>query len=229
MNSTVMGTGGEMVANTCSNTDNLDTKISVYTGNCDNKLSCLSANDNFCGTQSAAAWMSNLGETYYILLHVDEDTVIDDPTFEISIVSRYNGQCEFAIGPDLAAISAVQIGDTTDGLPVGIECNATVDNSPGAWYKMRGTGGEHLISVCDSVSNSYEPKVTIVLADDCLQDLTCLVTTRTQDDCAIFFTSTPFEDYFIVVSGYTPESSGSFGLQVLEMEPPPPNDNIDNN
>ena len=219
----IKGTGGEMMANTCSNTpDDLDTKISVYQGSSCNKLTCLSANDNFCGVHSATPWQSNLGETYYIYLHVNAEDAetIEDPTFEISIVTRNNGQCEYAVGPDLAATEDIHIGDTSDGLPVNILCNETLDDTPGAWYKMIGTGAEHRISVCDE--SSYDPKITVLLANDCDQELQCLQTTQ-PEQCSLSFTSIPFEEYFVVVSGHDNESSGMFGIQVLQQSPPPPN------
>ncbi|MBW8051217.1 MAG: hypothetical protein FVQ77_12925, partial [Cytophagales bacterium] len=64
---TVTGTGGAMIAETCTGTT-FDSKISVYTGSC-GAFTCVTGNDDACGLQSRVKWSSTFGTTYYILVH----------------------------------------------------------------------------------------------------------------------------------------------------------------
>ena len=63
----VTGTGGPIIASLCAGT-NYDSKLSVYTGSC-GALTCVTGNDDFCGLQSEVDWISNSGQTYYVLVH----------------------------------------------------------------------------------------------------------------------------------------------------------------
>ena len=65
----IAGTGGEMFAETCGGTTDYDTALSVFTGDCD-ELTCLGANDDACGLQSAGAWASERGTDYLSLIHI---------------------------------------------------------------------------------------------------------------------------------------------------------------
>jgi hypothetical protein len=67
---TVEGTGSEMTASTCNQAD-FDTKISVYTGSCES-LVCIGGRDDAAGCSGFTteySWPSQIGETYYILVH----------------------------------------------------------------------------------------------------------------------------------------------------------------
>jgi len=74
----VIGTGGELLASTCSNDTEYDTMISVFAGSCD-ELICVDGNDDadFCNQwlASEVVWDSVAGEVYSILVHgYDEET-----------------------------------------------------------------------------------------------------------------------------------------------------------
>lgn len=66
------GNGSTLQASLCDFAS-YDTRLSVYSGDCaDNDLSgliCVAGNDDFCGTQSLVTWDSQLGLTYYVLVH----------------------------------------------------------------------------------------------------------------------------------------------------------------
>ncbi|MFQ5423437.1 MAG: hypothetical protein ACE5F9_05590 [Phycisphaerae bacterium] len=64
----VIGTGNTMTASLCSGVTAYNSKLSVYCGGCAS-LSCVTANDNFCGLQSEVSWCSAAGESYLILVH----------------------------------------------------------------------------------------------------------------------------------------------------------------
>ena len=65
-----VGTGDGVVVTTCNPATNYDTKIRVYTGSC-GALVCVAGNDDDpCGAlRSRVSFVSNLGVTYYILVH----------------------------------------------------------------------------------------------------------------------------------------------------------------
>jgi hypothetical protein len=62
---TVIGNGQTIIASLCGS--NFDTKIFIYTGT-PGILTCLTANDDFCSTQSEVSFASTLNTTYYILV-----------------------------------------------------------------------------------------------------------------------------------------------------------------
>jgi hypothetical protein len=60
------GTGGTITASLCGSA--YDSKIRIYTGTCA-VLSCVVGNDDFCGLQSQASFLSSAGTNYLILVH----------------------------------------------------------------------------------------------------------------------------------------------------------------
>jgi hypothetical protein len=68
-----IGTGDVVTATTCSALTNYDTKLWVFSGDCNN-LVCVTGNDDmgaacgFSGLQSNVEFVSTLGETYYIIV-----------------------------------------------------------------------------------------------------------------------------------------------------------------
>ena len=66
------GTGDAVTATTCSALTNYDTKLWVFSGDCNN-LVCVTGSDDdfncgFSGAQSNVEFLSTLGETYYIVV-----------------------------------------------------------------------------------------------------------------------------------------------------------------
>ena len=60
-----------MAVSLCDDSTNYDTKLSVFSGDCDN-LVCVGGNDDHdeCdGFRSAFEWSPIVGERYYILVH----------------------------------------------------------------------------------------------------------------------------------------------------------------
>lgn len=67
------GTGSVLQASLCE-AASYDTRISIYSGDCTagddlSGLICVASNDDFCGSQSLATWESQLGVTYFVLVH----------------------------------------------------------------------------------------------------------------------------------------------------------------
>lgn len=221
----VLGTGGEMMAHTCLNTD-FDSKITIFKGNCDKPL-CLEANDDQCGeggASSAVSWQSEYQQIYRILVHGEGN--FDSGNFELALLSRYNDECDTAIGPlvvhqenDVPAV----IGNTLRATANDISCNGQGNDSPSVFYLVRGTGGTMTASVC----NSADFGVTIsVLTGLCPDGLVCLDRTD-QNECIISWESTAFQDYYLMIHGVTQDDTGNFELQVSTTAIPS-NDSCEN-
>jgi hypothetical protein len=56
-----------MTVSLCNNT-NFDTRLQVYSGNC-GSLNCITANDDFCSSQSEVEWFALTGTDYYIYVN----------------------------------------------------------------------------------------------------------------------------------------------------------------
>ena len=63
----VIGDGSTLTASLCNEVRNYDTKIHVYTCDCDH-LSCVTGVDDFCGLGSQVSWCSVAGEGYLIFV-----------------------------------------------------------------------------------------------------------------------------------------------------------------
>lgn len=61
-----VGDGNNITASLCGSS--YDTKINVYSGSC-GALSCITGNDDFCGTSSEVTFTSTLGVNYYIFVN----------------------------------------------------------------------------------------------------------------------------------------------------------------
>src|SRR5690606_782696 len=64
---TFEGNGCTVIAETCTNRT-FDTKLSVYTGSCNNFV-CVTGNDDACSLGSRVTFPTIVGETYYIMVH----------------------------------------------------------------------------------------------------------------------------------------------------------------
>jgi len=64
---TLVGDGSNTFISTCTGTT-WDTKINVYSGDCNN-LVCVGGNDDFCGLQSQVSFVAQIGVNYYILVN----------------------------------------------------------------------------------------------------------------------------------------------------------------
>jgi len=207
----VLGTGGEMLAHTCLGTS-FDTKITVFKGGCDKPI-CFESNDNFCGTQSAVSWMSTYQQEYRILVHGEAPNPTD-ASFQLTLIPRYNDECNTAIGPISINTPGLVLGDTAMGNPNNeIACGGATNNSPSVFYLVRGTGGTMNVNACQGTN--FSPRVTI-LSGDCT-DLQCVAQSAV---CEISWTSTAFADYYVMIDGQDDDDSGNFGLKVTSSTVP---------
>lgn len=132
----VQGTGKRLEVATCNSGDekvtNYDTVLSIYSGEC-GQLNCVLADDNFCGFQSKIVWLTELGVTYYILVH---GSGVGDFGLVVRefVPSTANDFCTSAQGP------IIPDGVTYPGSTVGssfdeaVECGGVSNTSPGVWF-----------------------------------------------------------------------------------------------
>jgi len=83
----VIGNGFTLQASLCEGAS-YDTRLSIFEGTCPSGsldgLQCVDGNDDFCGTQSLVAWLSEEGREYYILVHGYQQDAGD---FKLSVSS----------------------------------------------------------------------------------------------------------------------------------------------
>lgn len=220
----ITGTGGMMTASVCDAAD-FDSKISIYTGPCDN-LTCVDGNDDApgcTGNTSEISWASMAGTNYYILVHGFAGQTGD---FDLSIT------CE-QVGPpndDCDNAAPIACGDVVQGTTTGAGFDGapfcgTANTAGGVWYSIVGTGDLVVLSTCNP-GTGYDTKISVYSG-------TCgaLVCETGNDDdlggsplfCSTAeFLSTPGVTYNILVHGFG-TATGDFELSV-ECIPPPPND-----
>ncbi len=185
-----VGTGQGVTASTCDFA-NFDTKLSVFEGSCEG-ISCVGGNDDDCpGFRSAVSWTSQLGATYYILVHgfgaaqgefelaieccdgPANDNICDAQSLTIGVLTPFDNTCatveagEMSPGPGSSCTSQ-------DGwCPFEAELQNTV------WFKFTApsTGAVTIRSAFDDApfdtqlalwesSNGCNGPLTLVAAND---------------------------------------------------------------
>jgi hypothetical protein len=212
---TVPGDGQHIVASTCSEVSDFDTKISVYEGTC-GSLSCVRADDNSCGLQSRVEWQSVLGVTYYILVHGNVEG-----SFAL-VVDRFvpqqpNNECHSAIGP-VFADDQVVLGSTVGASFDDVGVCSVSNTGPGVWYFVFGTGERLKADTCNATTN-FDTKLSVFTGLEC-GALECVG--GNDDGCGLqssFTWDTEFgELYWVLVHGFDTNREGTFGLTVSGSE-----------
>lgn len=215
----VIGTGGEMLAHTCNENTAFDTKITIFTGSCA-KPECVEADDDFCGRQSAVSWISSIQQTYWILVHGNVEADGLDPSFQLSVLTRFNDECSIAVGPvKIGDDNPPVIGDTRPATVNALTCGERVNDSPSVWYRVRGTGAEMTVNVCEGPSPLFVGRISLFTG--ICSNLQCFA--QSDGGCVLKWQSTPFRTYYIMISGLASTSTGVFGLKVTSA-PAPEND-----
>jgi hypothetical protein len=225
---TVMGTGGDMamvVTETIATA--FDTKLFVYTGNCDT-LTCVEGDDDGGqGLLSQVKFTSTLDTEYFILVSGFET---ETGNFELSVDSAtcparpppptpVNDKCTAAVDITCGSnIVASTVSATFES--VGGNFCGTDNTSPGVWYKFTGTGD---LVLTETTSANFDTKLFVYEGTKCAS-LEC-VDGDDQDGSGdlseVLFFSTPGTEYFILVGGFESQV-GNFELNV-SCRPPPTN------
>lgn len=204
----VIGTGGEMMAHTCNNTE-IDSQISIFAGPCSNP-ECLEVSDNYCGRQSAVSWDSEFLTPYFILVQ-GRNLQRSIGSFELSIEARYNDECRNAINLKTAprTNSPIIAGQTLEASPNPIVCGGETNASPSVWYRVGGTGGD--IAAVLREGTDFNAKISILVG--ACSSFTCL--SQSENGVRqVSWSSVEGEDYYIVVHGEGADDVGNFALQL---------------
>ena len=201
------GTAGQILVSTCE-THSYDTKISVFTGSCDD-LVCVGGNDDGtgCNYGSSYAFIAQDAATYYILVHGYQQNT---GTFDLEL------QCIVVPNDDCAGAVPIACNQTASGntVPATLDsapaCVTGID-APGIWYTFTGVEGTVLLSTCETYnydtrmnvySGSCGNLICVTGNDDAMQDVYC---------SEVAFAADANTTYFILMQGYDGET-GQFDL-----------------
>ncbi len=185
----IIGDGTTLTASTCSATSTYDTKVRVYTGDC-NALVCEAGDDDdpnctFSGLRSTVSWCSAVGVEYKILVHGFSSAV---GTFELLVSSsgaNCLGACCLSDGSctgGLTATACATAGGVYGG--DGSDCNSV--SCSGACCLSDGSCVFGSPDDCDTAGGVYQGN-----GSDC-NSVTCPIAPD-NDDCAnaVAFTGVP--------------------------------------
>jgi protocatechuate 3,4-dioxygenase beta subunit len=218
-----IGNGGILTASTCWPGTNLDTKITVFTGNC-TVPTCVAANDDAgsslrgaCDVNNLASrisWNSELNKVYWIMVHAFSKRT---GNFEINIEAN-NDMCQFAV--PMAPGDSIKGDNRGAQAPFGGEidnCGGTglIGEGGALWYKVIGTGATLEASTCNEGTGYLDTKIH-VFEGSCDID-SCIGGHSPQRTCGRYqWASTAGVEYFILVHSYQP-AAGLFELSVNEV------------
>lgn len=100
------GDGSNLLASTCSNETDFDTKISVFSGTC-SSLQCVGGNDDATcssgsGLQSTIGWQSLSGVDYFILVHGFGGKTMNETTIkQASVICKHLTTSQVELGRSL--------------------------------------------------------------------------------------------------------------------------------
>ena len=194
-----------------------DTKLGVFSGNC-NELVCIGGNDDFGGTaQSKVLFTGAAAQTYYIYV-TGFNTSSGEYDINISCVlipplPPGNDLCENAV---LIECGSQSQGDTSSATNTNAPsaCETVLDTAPGVWYTLPlPTDGDYNVSV-DTFGSGFDTKLG-VFSGNC-NELVCI---GGNDDFGgtaqskVLFTGAAAQTYYIYVTGFG-TSSGDYTLNI---------------
>jgi len=214
---TLEGTGQAVTISTCGNVQ-YDTKLNVYSGNCDGLL-CVTGNDDGgnCELGSTASFPALVGVTYYVLVQGYDGEVGD---FELSVdCGPYTS--DLCVGADTIACNQSLPGSTLDALIDAAPQCGTGIQAPGVWYTFTGIDNPVLMSTCESFD--YDTRINVYQGS--CDALVCVVGNDDTPDIGTCSTVNfqPQADltYYVLVQGYDGET-GTFNLELACQTCPPP-------
>lgn len=211
------------------NAANFDTKLSVWSGDDCDDLTCVGGNDdNFTagctGNTSEFEFLATEDQIIYVLVHgflsAQGDFTLTVNCEEFETVE--NDVCDDA--------EEIECGGSVEGSTEGAFedsaeapfCGTSV-TAPGVWYVIE-TGGECITASLCSGATAYDSKLSVYTGD--CSALVCV--DGNDDSCGlqseVNFTGTDGEMFWILVHGFG-GASGEFELEVI-CEDPPANDNV---
>ncbi len=231
----VIGTGGALVASTCSSELNFETTLHVFSGGCDG-LECIafggfsyeeSCNQQFNGSTSVV-FTTEVDLEYFIFVSGSYISAVGDFGLTIGEVETPpNDLCSGAIAIDTTKGTMFgSISDATGSLDLNISCYYYYA-APTVWYSLLGTGDSYVISTCSSELNFDSG---LVVSNGNCDSQECI----TSNSYSSTFCSDTFYlaakviihtevgmEYFIAVQSVNYASQGDFALNIAPVEVPP--------
>ena len=238
----IVGTGGKLTVHTCDSATNFDTSIAVFRGDCED-LECVGRDDDdstcaYNTRSSFFSWDSVAGVEYHVLLFGDDTSQGDFALTYADSSSAPSPQPSQSLAPTVFVPGDTCSNATilTPGLYHGSTTGLTVDpleasrcwgtiSSPGAWYRIVGTGGELTVHTCNPATN-FDTIIT-VFRGDC-DNLECVGWDDNDYSCEYSHGHTSFSwssvagvEYSVMVFGRLSSDSGDFGLTYSASYPAP--------
>jgi hypothetical protein len=220
----VVGTGNNIVATTCSYDTYVGTTIDVFSGpdSCED-LECIVALQSGCGVGQiggTVSWPSEAGESY----HLRVVTTDYDDQFEIVVwdapPSENTACTSSAVSNPIDAV-----GSTLE-LPLQLETDICDEfGTPGLWYQV--TAVEDGVMRASTCSNrtSIGTTISVMTGNDC-DTLSCVKSANpyestigcTDVGTSIEWNVTSDQTYFVYIRGT--DSNGIFGISIESLEVP---------
>ncbi|RZW55539.1 MAG: T9SS type A sorting domain-containing protein, partial [Flavobacteriaceae bacterium] len=213
-----VGTGDIINVNTAGSS--FDTKLGVFTGDCD-ALVCVDGDDdvNFPSDPTSEVEFESVAGTVYKIYVTGFSANAGDYNLNVNCVDPPNEPIDLQGSNDCADAPQVTCGQPVNGTTVTfddsnpIDCG-TVNTAPGVWYKLDGPGGNVTVSTCNNAN--FDTKLSIY-SGDCAS-LTCVAGNDDGIGCSGFSSEVSFNTsagttYYIYVHGFG-SASGDFTLSV---------------
>ena len=227
------GLPGNIHINTCSDNTDYDTKISVFTGGCDD-LICVTGNDddfdNCTGFQSSVDFATDGDTTFYILVHGFSSATGD---FELTVDCTRTPPAndEIANSIDLGVVGC-PFTDEDVPMPAatvegGNPENCNIDGANGVWYNITPAGdGEITATVGSPAGATFVTFYTTEVENPSVEDLTLLYVENNGENQCVPGTTTTVpvvagQSYYIFVVNSGGRSDISITCELLGT-----NDNV---
>ena len=199
----------------------------------------------FCAERgySAVRWMALANQTYYLLVDGFAPDAVGSFLLQLDVFSLApaNDGCTDAtwLVPDQVVAGVSTEWALTDNMPACGE--ATVQTSPGVWYRVRGTGSMARVSTCvENNNNNMRPPTldtqikvyTAAAASGGTLSCDALECIAGQDDIddnencqgatTVEWPTVEGQEYLVLVHGFHDDEVGSFDLVLTTNETPPP-------
>ncbi|KAH3743793.1 hypothetical protein Pelo_14818 [Pelomyxa schiedti] len=202
----IEGNGEEVLATTCGQ-GNFDTVLEVYSA-CSNNYatSCVTQNDDFCGTQSLVSFRTSPGKFYYVLVGgYSNDILGGNFTFAMDYVrNMQNDICwtsENISLPYKSSQSTVSCGYNPPG-----KCSHSSTLVRGRWFTFITGKYQQLITIVSS-STEFSPEIEVYSSCSLWSCVEKSITEK------LTFTAEENRQYYLFISGL--DSAGVFELQVF--------------
>jgi len=151
-----------MLASTCTETTNFDTRLAVFSGESCESLSCIEANSDsptMCSNNNNASivqWKTQINRTYYLHVFGAPGQSGNFGLLIEEVPAPLNDACVDSIFWDHQETFQMD-GSITGASPdvFAPRCRNDATRSPGVWYQMNGTGGDMELSNCETPSYRY--------------------------------------------------------------------------